>query len=261
MKKRFLLTVVALGLILIGCSNTDGQKESIESSNGQKKVLRIGTEGSYRPFSYRNEKDELVGYDVDVAKAVADKMGYEAEFHEAAWDAMLAAFDANRTDVIFNQVSITDERKEKYQFSRPYSTAHVSIIVRENNNEIKQFSDLEGKGVAQTITSNFARMAEEEYGANIISVETFNNSFDLVINNRADATLNDDVIFYDYMTQQPDTPVKIAAISEEGIPAAALLHKDNDNLTEEINKALAELSEEGILTQISQLYFNRDITK
>ncbi|EOH94168.1 transporter substrate-binding domain-containing protein [Enterococcus pallens] len=259
MKKLITAALLLTMLVLSGCSNNSANSTD-SSGNEDSKVLRIGTEGSYRPFSYRNDDDQLVGYDVEVAEAVAKQMGYTAEFHEAPWDSMLAAFDAGRTDVIFNQVSITDERKEKYHFSEPYSVAHIALIVNEENNTIKDFSDLSGKSVAQTITSNFARMAEEEYGATIASVETFNNSFDLVMSERADATLNDDVIFYDYMNQQPDTPLKIAAISEEGLPAAALLHKNDDDLLEQVNQALKELQADGTLKEISEKYFNRDIT-
>ncbi|MBO1307386.1 transporter substrate-binding domain-containing protein [Enterococcus sp. 669A] len=260
MKKLAIITSLLAALVLSACSN--GQENQSASSTGteERKVLRVGTEGSYRPFSYHNDEDELVGYDVEVAQAVAEQMGYEVEFHEAAWDSMLAAFDGDRTDAIFNQVSITDERREKYDFSEPYSVAHIALIVHEDNNEIQDFSDLTGKGVAQTITSNFARLAEEEYDANVVSVETFNNSFDLVMNDRADATLNDDVIFYDYLNQQPDTPLKIAATLDEGVPAAVLLHKD-DPLLDEINAALAELQADGTLTEISEKYFDRDITQ
>lgn len=259
MKKLITVTFLLAALFLTGCSNNSADSTG-SSDDKETKVLRIGTEGSYRPFTYRNDDDKLVGYDVEVAQAVAKQMGYTAEFHEAPWDSMLAAFDAGRTDIIFNQVSITDERREKYHFSEPYSVAHIALIVNEDNTSIKDFSDLAGKSVAQTITSNFAKMAEEEYGAEIVSVETFNNSFDLVMINRADATLNDDVIFYDYMNQQPDTPLKIATTSEEGLPAAALLHKEDDDLLEEVNEALKELQENGTLKEISEKYFNRDIT-
>lgn len=259
MKKTIIGFILTTILILTGCANSGGNKSS-SSLVEEGRILRIGTEGSYRPFTFRNDEDKLVGYDVEVAQAVARKIGYEAEFHEAPWDSMLAAFDAGRTDVIFNQVSITDERKEKYNFSEPYSVAHVALIVNEENNSIKDFSNLSGKNVAQTITSNFARLAEEEYDANIVSVETFNNTFDLVINNRADATLNDDVIFYDYMNQQPDTPLKIAATSDEELPAAVLLHKEDRDLLEKINEALTDLEDEGTLKEISEKYFNRDIT-
>lgn len=81
-------------------------------------VLTVATEGTYAPFSYYNDKNELVGYDVDIAKAVAKKLNLKIYFLTAPWDAMLAAFDSGKADAVFNQVSITDERKKKYEIFR-----------------------------------------------------------------------------------------------------------------------------------------------
>lgn len=102
-------------LFLAGCQS----KDIGAASSSAEKVLRVGTEGTYSPFSFRDENDKLTGYDVDVAKAVAKKIDYKVKFVEAPWDSMLAAFDAKKTDVVFNQVAITPERKEKYLFSTP----------------------------------------------------------------------------------------------------------------------------------------------
>ena len=131
-------------LFLAGCQS----KDSGEASS--KNVLRVGTEGTYSPFSFRDDNDKLTGYDVDVAKAVAKKIDYKIKFVEAPWDSMLAAFDAKKTDVVFNQVAITPERKEKYLFSTPYSVSHPALIVNKDNNEIKDFADLKGKTSAQS---------------------------------------------------------------------------------------------------------------
>ena len=157
--KKSIIAVASLlvvgALFLAGCqSKGDGEANS-------EKVLRVGTEGTYSPFSFRDDNDKLTGYDVDVAKAVAKKINYKVKFVEAPWDSMLAAFDANKSDVIFNQVSITPERKEKYLFSTPYSVSHPALIVNKDNNEIKDFADLKGKTSAQSLTSNYAQMAED----------------------------------------------------------------------------------------------------
>ena len=108
-------------------------------------VLTVATEGTYAPFSYYNDKNELVGYDVDIAKAVAKKLNLKIDFLTAPWDAMLAAFDSGKADAVFNQVSITDERKKKYEFSEPYTVTYGAIIVKKDNNSIKSFNDLKGK--------------------------------------------------------------------------------------------------------------------
>ena len=238
-------------LFLAGCqSKGDGEANS-------EKVLRVGTEGTYSPFSFRDDNDKLTGYDVDVAKAVAKKINYKVKFVEAPWDSMLAAFDANKSDVIFNQVSITPERKEKYLFSTPYSVSHPALIV---NNEIKDFADLKGKISAQSLTSNYAQMAED-LGAEISSVDGFSKAVELVGDNRADATLNDDVTYYDYLNQKPNAPIKIVKTSDEATEVAAMFHKEDKELVEKVDKAIKELEADGTLTKLSEKYFKKDISK
>lgn len=257
MKKSLIAvaSLLAVGvLFLAGCQS----KDSGEASS--KNVLRVGTEGTYSPFSFRDENDKLTGYDVDVAKAVAKKIDYKVKFVEAPWDSMLAAFDAKKSDVVFNQVAITPERKEKYLFSTPYSVSHPALIVNKENNEIKDFSDLKGKTSAQSLTSNYAQMAEGN-GAKISSVDGFSKAVELVSDNRADATLNDDVTYYDYLNQKPDAPIKIVKTSDEATEVAAMFHKGDEELAKKVNKAIKELKDDGTLTKLSEKYFKKDISK
>ena len=247
--KKSIIAVASLlvvgALFLAGCqSKGDGEANS-------EKVLRVGTEGTYSPFSFRDDNDKLTGYDVDVAKAVAKKINYKVKFVEAPWDSMLAAFDANKSDVIFNQVSITPERKEKYLFSTPYSVSHPALIVNKDNNEIKDFADLKGKTSAQSLTSNYAQMAED-LGAEISSVYGFSKAVELVGDNRADATINDDVTYYDYLNQKPNAPIKIVKTSDEATEVAAMFHKDDKELAEKVDKAIKELQADRTLTKLSE---------
>lgn len=257
MKKSIIVVaslLVVSALFLAGCqSKGDGEANS-------EKVLRVGTEGTYSPFSFRDDNGKLTGYDADVAKAVARKINYKVKFVEAPWDSMLAAFDANKSDVIFNQVSITPERKEKYLFSTPYSVSHPALIVNKDNNEIKDFADLKGKTSAQSLTSNYAQMAED-LGAEISSVDGFSKAVELVGDNRADATLNDDVAYYDYLNQKPNAPIKIVKTSDEATEVAAMFHKDDKELAEKVDKAIKELKADGTLTKLSEKYFKKDISK
>lgn len=259
-----LLFFIPLIFLFASCNkSSESSDSSNEDSYSQIKKngeLKIGTEGTYAPFSYHDENDKLVGFDVEIAEAVADKLGLKATFVESPWDSLLAAFDANKCDTVFNQVGITKERKEKYNFSTPYTYSKTALITNSDNTDINSFSDLDGKSSAQTITSNYAKVAES-YGATIESTDGFSKSIELVISGRADATLNDDVAFYDYLKQKPDSPIKIAAMGEETITIGALIKKDNNELLTEIDKALKELRDDGTLTSISEKYFDKDITK
>ena len=223
-------------------------------------VLTVATEGTYAPFTFYNDKNELVGYDVDIAKAVAQKLNLKVEFLTAPWDAMLAAFDAGKADVVFNQVSITDERKKKYAFSVPYTVTFGAIITRKDNNDIKSFADLKGKKDADSATSNWAKVAVKS-GAEHVVTDSFAKSMELLISRRVDAVVRDNIVFYDFIKERPNAPVKIAASLDEKDYTAAAVKKDNAELAEQISNALTELSKEGKLEAISKSYFGKDVSK
>ena len=247
--KSSLLTLAGLAIL------TNANAKTIQEG-----VLKVATEGTYSPYSFHDEKGELTGYDVDIAKAVADKLGLKVEFVEAPWDAMLAAFDAGKADVVFNQVSITDERKKKYELSEPYTVTYGAIIVRKDNDSIKSFADLNGKKNADSATSNWAKVAAS-YGAQNVTVDSFAKSMELLIAGRVDSVLRDNIVFLDFTKNQPAAPVKIAAVGNEKDYIGVAVQKGNAELTERINKALAELKAEGKLKEISQKYFGKDVSE
>lgn len=222
-------------------------------------VIKIATEGTYAPFSYHNEKNELVGYDVDIARAVADKLGVKAEFVEAPWDAMLAAFDANKADVVFNQAEITQERKKKYDYTIPYTTSYSAVIVHKDDDSVKSYADLKGKRSAHSANSKYARMAEEN-GATLVTIDSFSKAVELIATKRADTTVNDVIAFLDFIKQRPNTPIKIAFTGSEPVYSAALVKKGNEALVEAINEAILELKKSGKAKEISMKYFGKDIS-
>ncbi|MDQ0361787.1 transporter substrate-binding domain-containing protein [Breznakia pachnodae] len=158
MKKiKYTLVAIAFGLVVSGCASGDEEQTTYEKIVDDK-VITVATEGTYAPFSYY-EDDKLVGYDVEIIEAVAQELGVEVKFVETKWDGIIAGLDASKYDIVANQVGITEEREEKYLFSTPYTYSQGVIIVPEDNTEITSFEDLEGKKSAQTITSNWAKIA------------------------------------------------------------------------------------------------------
>ena len=221
--------------------------------------ITFATEGTYAPYSFHDDNNDLVGFDVEIAREIAGKLGVEAKFTETQWDGIIAGLDANKYDAISNQVSITEERQAKYLFSEPYTYVYGAVIVSEDNDEIKSFEDLDGKDVSLTVTSNWAQVAES-YGGKIVSTSGFNESIQLVLQGRVDATVNDNVTFYDFIANQPDAKAKIAATSDEATESAILIRKGDDDLQAAINEALSQLKDEGKLKEISEKYFGTDIT-
>lgn len=257
-----LLTGILLAGTLVACQTKAGNDTAEGDLLAQIKsagAIKVGTEGTYPPYSYHDESGTLVGYDVEIAEAIADKLGVKAEFVETKWDSMIAGLDAVRFDVVVNQVGITEERLEKYDFSVPYTFSKGALVVTGDNEDIKTFDDISGKKAAQSLTSNWGKLAEG-YGAELVGTDGFNQSIELVISGRADATINDDATFYDYKKQKPDADIKIAALSDESSKSAVLIRKDNKTLVEAIDQAFAELQEEGKIKEISEKYFGTDIS-
>lgn len=101
-------------------------------------VLKIGTEGTYAPYSFHDKSGKLQGFDVDIGRAVAEKLGVKAEFVEGRWDGLIAVVDAKRYDAVINQVGITQERQAKFDFSKPYIDSKAVLVVRSDNDTIKK---------------------------------------------------------------------------------------------------------------------------
>ena len=295
MKKNFVSVILTAAMLtgtfaLAGCgskaqntdSNTAGTVESTtdstdateagldsaEAADDQlaqikaKGEIVVAMEGTWSPWTYHDENDELVGYDVEVAKAIAEKLGVKATFVEGEWDGLFAGMDAGRYDIVVNGVDITEERAQKYDFTEPYAYNRTAIIVKEDNEEIQSFEDLNGKHTANTISSTYAELAEK-YGADVTGVDDLNQTFELLLSGRIDATLNAELTYYDYMKAHPDAKIKIAALTDDASEVAIPLRKGaaSDNLRAAINQALEELRADGTLSELSVKYFGSDVSQ
>lgn len=243
-------------LVFAGAAQAGSNLEEIKSAG----VLKIGTEGTYAPFTFHDASGALVGFDVEIGEAVAKKLGVKAEFLEGKWDGLIAGLDANRYDAVINQVGITEERKKKYDFSEPYIASKAVLIVKADDDSIKAFEDLNGKKAAQSLTSNFGKLAQAS-GAELVGTDGFDQSIQLVLTGRADATINDSLSFLDFKKHKPDAPVKIAAEKADADYSGIIIRKGEPELLEAINKALTEIKADGTYDAISQKYFGADVSK
>ena len=222
----------------------------------------VAMEGTWAPWTYHDDNNDLVGYDVEVAQNIAEKLGVEVEFVEGEWDGLLAGLDAGRYDIMVNGVGVTDERAEKYNFSTPYAYNKTAVIVRGDYDEISSMEDLKGKKTANTISSTYAAQAEA-YGATVTPVDDLNQTIELLLSNRIDATLNAEVVFNDYKKEHPDSNIKIATYSDQVEEIAIPIRKGDDTVTllDAVNDALDEMAKDGTLTELSEKYFGMDISK
>lgn len=256
MARRILIVTLTLFLI-ISSALADDLLDMIKSRG----EMIVATEGMWAPWTFHDEDDNLVGFDVEVAQAIAEKLGVSAKFAETEWDSIFAGIDAKRYDLAANGVEITEERAEKYNFSTPYGYIRTALIVRGDNEDIQGFEDLAGKRTANSMASTYMLLAES-YGAEAVGVDTLDQTLELVISGRVDATLNAEVSVYDYLDVHPLADIKIVALTDEASSVALPIRKGEENasLLAAINQAIDELREEERLSEISFKYFGQDIT-
>ena len=251
-----LVAAAALLLLAAGPVRADAALDRVRQSH----TLRVGTEGTYPPFTFHDASGALVGFDVDLAREIGQRLGVKTVFVEGRWDGLIAGVDAKRYDAVVNEVGITEARKAKYDFSTPYIVSKAALIVRGDNVAIKGFADLKGKTSAQTLTSNFGRIAER-YGAALVGTDGFDQSIALVLQRRADATVNDSLSFYDFHKHKPDADVKIVALEGNADQSGVLLPKDSPDLVAAVDGALAAMKADGTYAALSDKYFGTDVSK
>ena len=264
-RKLFYIALVLAALLLaVGCRKEDESAETggdLLSRIQERGTIIVATEGTWAPWTFHDENDNLVGYDIEVANGIAKHLGVEAEFVEGEWDGLFAGLNSARYDIVANGVEVTEERTEAYDFSEPYAYIRTAIIVRDDNSDITSFEDLDGKTTANTLASTYATLAES-YGATATGVDDLAQTIELLIAGRVDATLNAEVTYYDYIAQHPDAPIKIAALTDSASEVSIPVRKGDDNTTllAAINEAIEEMRASGELSALSEKYFGSDIS-
>lgn len=265
MKKTLFIAlsaVLIISLLLAGCSKP-AAAESSKDHLGRirdRGTLIIATEGNWSPWTYHDENDKLTGFDIEIGTLIAEGLGVKPDFQETDWSAILAGVDAGRFDIACNGVGYTEKRAEKYNFSKPYVYTQKVLVVRSDNEDIHSLDDLNGRTTANSPESTYAILAEA-HGATVTSVDTLDQTLELLQQGRIDATINAKGSIDDYLSQHPDAEIKVAAVLD-GDPVAypVPIGADSDSLMVEINKILNGLRENGTLKELSLKYFGEDLT-
>lgn len=264
MKKLFVFCLVlTAALMLTGCGNS--AQDTSKPGAGTKAII-VGLDDNFPPMGFKDEKNEIVGFDIDLAKEAAKRLGRPVEFKSIDWSSKEAELKSGRVDVLWNGLDITDKRKENMLFSDPYMDNRQIIFVKAGNDSIKSEADLAGK-----VVGTQSGGTTEEY---IDSNEALKNSLkdykkysDYVTafmdleNGRLDAIVADEIVGRHYMSKHANAisavDVAVGPVSTFGIG----FKKDNNALRDEVQKVLNEMKADGTMAKISEKWFGKDITK
>lgn len=262
MKKIFALCMMLVLAVtaLAGCGSNSAQKE-------ESKKIVVGLDDSFPPMGFKDEKNEIVGFDIDLAKEVAKRLGREVEFKAIDWNSKEAELKSGRVDILWNGLDITDKRKENMLFSEPYMDNRQIVFVAKNGKvAVAGEADLAGKtigtqsgGTTEEYFENKpelkASMKEVKYYPDYI------NAFMDLENGRLDAVVGDEIIGRYYISKHPDEiqaiDTVIGTVSQFGIA----FRKDDQKLRDEVQKAFDEMKADGTVAKISEKWFAKDITK
>lgn len=271
--RRIALTAGGVGIaaFLAACSSGEGAGSGSASDGGsgggedilariqESGTIRIGLEGTYRPYAFHDDTGELVGFEKDIADAISEGLGVTPEFVETEWDSLIAGLDVDRYDLVINNVGITPERQEAYAFTEPYATSIGRIAVPADS-DIQTIEDLEGAQSAQTATSNWAQQMEE-LGAEVVPVQGFAEAIELVVQGRAEATANDFISFQTYQEEHPDAEFRVLDVDlPTDVTVGVIMQQGQDALLDEVNSILDGMKSDGSLTAIYEEWVGEDIT-
>jgi len=248
-----------LGASLLGQAVAGEQLQTIKD----KGVINIGLEGTYPPFSFVDADGKLTGFEVELSEALAKELGVKAKVQPTKWDGILAALESKRLDVVVNQVTISDERKKKYDFSKPYTISGIQALILKKNAEslnIKQAADLAGKKVGVGLGTNYEQWVKQDVPkAEVLTYEDDPSKFADLRNGRIDAILIDRLAALEYAQKAKDTELAGDAFSR--LESGVALRKGEPELLAAINKAIDKLKADGTLAKLSEKYFGADVTK
>ena len=226
-------------------------------------VLSVGVEIGYPPMEYFDVDGKTpIGFDIQLAKAIGEKMGLQVEFVDTAWDGIFAGINTNKYDVIISSVTITQERLEAFNFSKPYiGNAMVIVLSKNSPITVTKPQDIAGYRVtyqAETTADIYATaLAEKGVQFTAFEYDKVMNCFDEIRLGRVDVIVVDSLVAFEYLNRDPNLYIAWQGNADETF--GICLKKGNDALTTELNKAIDALFADGTIARISQDIFNMDL--
>ncbi|MDU5780310.1 MAG: cystine ABC transporter substrate-binding protein [Pantoea sp.] len=259
---RHLAMGVMAAALIAGVNLKTHAAENLLAQVKDKGELRVGLEGTYPPFSFQDESGKLTGFEVEFAQQLAQHLGVKAKLQPTKWDGMLASLDSKRIDVVINQVTISDERKKKYDFSTPYTISGVqALTMKAKAGTISKPEDLAGKKVGVGLGSNYEQWLRDNVkGVDIRTYDDDPTKYQDLRSGRLDAILVDRLAALDLVKKTGNT-MAVAGAPFSRLESGVALRKGNDDLLNAVNQAIAAMQKDGSLAKLSEKWFGADVTK
>lgn len=257
--KKLLLVLMSMVMAIFCLAGCGSDEKKADEAAATEKVLLVGTEPTFAPFEFQKD-DKFEGFDMDLIRAVGKQMGKEVKIQNMGFDALIPALNSGNIDVSAAGMSITPERQKAVDMSDPYYTSGLIIVVNNDNNAVKSVKDLEGKTISVQIGTTGAAKAESIKDA---KVKTFNTNAEVFLelqNKGADAVIIDKPVAGYYLVNHKDAGAKLVGDTMEAESYGFAMKKDS-KLTAEVNKALAELKENGEYKKIYEKWFGAEAAK
>lgn len=264
MMKRWMLVIASafLGIMLITGCGGDAKKDAAPET---KKKIVVGLDDQFPPMGFRNEKNEIVGFDIDMAKEAAKRMGVEMEFKAIDWGSKEAELKSGRVDMLWNGLTMLEERKKNVLFSKPYM-ANKQIVIVKKGTVVESKKDLAGKIVAvQDDSSGMNSVVKDKETSDTFKelkkYPDFLSAFIDLENGRIDVLVGDEVLTRYYMAKNPD---KFEAVNgfDFGTEVFGVgMRLDNKELQTKLDKALDEMKKDGTAAKISEQWFGKNLVE
>lgn len=260
-RRHLVMGAVALALVA-GVNVKTHAAENLLNKVKERGTLLVGLEGTYPPFSFQDENGKLTGFEVEFAEQLAQHLGLKASLKPTKWDGMLASLDSKRIDVVINQVTISADRKKKYDFSTPYTVSGIQALTRKDKaGSVNKPEDLASKKVGVGLGSNYEQWLRENVkGVDIRTYDDDPTKYQDLRSDRLDAILVDRLAALDLVKKTGNT-MAVAGPAFSRQESGVALRKGNDDLLKAIDQAIAEMQKDGSLSKLSQKWFGADVTK
>lgn len=266
MKKKLLLllaalTVIATAFVITGCGG-DEEKADWDYIEENGKII-VGLDATFAPMGFTDKDDNIVGFDVDLAKAVGEKLGVEMEFKSIDWDAKYTELDAKNIDCIWNGMSATPERAEKLSLSKEYFNNKIVVMTLKDDVKVDKAEDLANYNIGIQADSSAleavkGNKAYDSFKDKIKEYKSYDDAITDMQAGRMDCVIIDEVLG-NYKNTKMDNALKECKFDFGDDFYAIGFRKDDTELTSKVNDALQELIDEGEAAKISKKWFGKDL--